>query len=330
MCIAILAPKEKELTKETLETCWENNPDGAGLMFAFNGKLYVHKEVVDFDSFYEYYKAMFDRFGADSPFAVHFRIRTHGNIDLLNCHPHLVNENLGFIHNGILSNVVVPKGSNISDTMVFNNTILKKLPPLALSSPGVIALLEKFCTSNKLVFLDAKGNSLIINKKLGQEDDGIWFSNTSYQPKIMYATGTYNSNYGGYGSHGYGSWGYDEDWHWKEPSKTKKKAPGKTADVIDINGHKEEDAIYCLLCSINPLHFPIEMAYGVCLECCETLNWIDSEDLAEEAITIEVEDDKGKTAPGADNKKSADKENSPEITVVSDGKGQPLALPAPQ
>ena len=56
MCIAILKPEDKVLSKDTLEECWNSNPDGAGFMYAENGKLHIHKGLMSFSSFYRAYK----------------------------------------------------------------------------------------------------------------------------------------------------------------------------------------------------------------------------------------------------------------------------------
>ena len=56
MCIAIYKPENVEIPKETLETCFENNPDGAGYMFAEDKKLHVRKGFFDMDKFWNSYK----------------------------------------------------------------------------------------------------------------------------------------------------------------------------------------------------------------------------------------------------------------------------------
>ena len=45
MCIAIIKPKDKHISDEALKNCYERNPDGAGLAFAKNGKLYIMKGI---------------------------------------------------------------------------------------------------------------------------------------------------------------------------------------------------------------------------------------------------------------------------------------------
>jgi hypothetical protein len=43
MCIAILKPEGEILTKDTLKTCFNNNQDGSGFMFAKDGELIMER-----------------------------------------------------------------------------------------------------------------------------------------------------------------------------------------------------------------------------------------------------------------------------------------------
>lgn len=186
MCIAIYTPPNKFIEEEVLHNCWTSNDDGAGLLFAYDGILYAHKELNNFNAFYDYYKAMFDLFGKKTAFVLHFRIRTHGLVNSDNCHPYFVTEELAFVHNGIL-NLKPPLKSDMSDTAYFNDIILKRLPPGFLESPGIHDLLGLYCSGNKLVFMDNTGHVTIINKHLGEEADGVWYSNASYKSRIYCA-----------------------------------------------------------------------------------------------------------------------------------------------
>ena len=58
----------------------------------------VKKGYFTFKEFYKEYKPH-----GDKQVLIHFRIKTHGPIDKNNCHPFLVNNSLGFIHNGIIT-----------------------------------------------------------------------------------------------------------------------------------------------------------------------------------------------------------------------------------
>ena len=51
MCIAIYKPSDKILSQETLNECYDSNPDGAGFMYAQDKKLHIEKGFFSYDSF---------------------------------------------------------------------------------------------------------------------------------------------------------------------------------------------------------------------------------------------------------------------------------------
>lgn len=187
MCIAIAKPANTVIPKETLEQCFISNPDGAGYMFPVKKKgLEVKKGFFTFEDFWNEYKK--DQYRTS---AIHFRIRTCGNIDEENCHPFLVNDNLGFIHNGIIQKVDTKKDSTKSDSWHFNESILKNLPENFTENNSIVTLLENFIGWSKIVFLDSKGQLKIFNSKKGEWDKNVWYSNSSWKiPSAKISTHT--------------------------------------------------------------------------------------------------------------------------------------------
>lgn len=177
MCIAILKQAGLVISRETLAQCFKANSDGAGFLYNEEGKLKISKGYFNFEHFYKHYIKH-----ADKQMLIHFRIKTHGPVAEENCHPFFVNKELGFIHNGIISQ----HSSNIalSDTRDFNETILKplvaKYGTTIINDPTVKTMLEDYISYSKLVFLDVHGNSTIINEDRGVWDQGVWYSNSSY------------------------------------------------------------------------------------------------------------------------------------------------------
>ena len=56
--------------------------------------------------------------------------------------------------------------------------ILRTFPKDFIFNKGIIKLLEEYCEyMNKLVFLNNRGEYLIIGEDCGDWIDGIWFSN---------------------------------------------------------------------------------------------------------------------------------------------------------
>lgn len=183
MCIAILNKKNVTLKRDLLETCWDNNRDGAGLAYPNEGKMTVFKELKSFDRFYDKYKSIRSTYKGNM--LLHFRIATHGAVAEENCHPFLVNEQMAFIHNGIISNVGASKDK--SDTICFNEKVLQLLPPNFVDNAGMRLLIEEFIGNSKLVFLDVEGNYTIYNESKGEWNNECWFSNQSYKPKPSYS-----------------------------------------------------------------------------------------------------------------------------------------------
>lgn len=178
MCIIVLNTKE-HLSKDLLNECWQSNSDGAGLMYAIDGKLNIFKELKNFNTFYDYYSTLRKEF-KKTKIGLHFRIATSGKIDLNNIHPFTVNEKLAFMHNGIID-IPLQRKSKISDTIAFNQKILKQLPQNFLNNHAITDLIFRYIERSKLLFMNNQGKYWIFNEQLGHWDKNEnWFSNYSY------------------------------------------------------------------------------------------------------------------------------------------------------
>lgn len=184
MCIAILNPPRVTLKKETLLTCWKNNPDGAGLIFTDTKTrtLYTLKELNSPEAFCNAY-ARYRKEQPDSYFVIHFRIATAGKVNKANCHPFVVNQNLAFVHNGIISQARTT--ANHSDTYHFNLDTLQKLPANFAENSAILDLIESAIGHSKLVFLSSDNKPLILNEYMGHYgENNVWYSNRSYLEKL--------------------------------------------------------------------------------------------------------------------------------------------------
>lgn len=201
MCIAILN-RSVMLKKQALQNCWDNNNDGAGMAYFNRGRLVIHKEMNDFESFYSKYQEA-RRKCPNKPFIIHFRITTHGGTSLENCHPFPIGKEDVFCHNGILR--CVEAGGALSDTRVFGQNILEQID-LDYGDSQNFLLGRMIESSNKLIIMNKTGKYMIINEKEGDWDEkGNWYSNTShkYSYKNRYspapAASTWNGRSGGSG-----------------------------------------------------------------------------------------------------------------------------------
>ena len=186
MCIAILNEANNVIDFNTLQTCWNNNRDGAGMLYIQVGKLKVYKQMDSFNKFYDAYLKARNN-DLTKKIVLHFRISTHGKVNKTNCHPFLVNNDLGFVHNGIISGL--PYSADYSDTYMFNKEVLKRLPSDFISYNGIKLLLKEFIDYSKLIFLDSNNNYNIINEEKGVWDNGNWYSNTTYKYNDYYDVG---------------------------------------------------------------------------------------------------------------------------------------------
>lgn len=188
MCIAIVKPKDKTIPKETLRTCCDNNPDGMGFAFCKDGKIYIRKYLDDFEKFYKDYSKV----ETTSPMLIHFRIATHGGVNMDNCHPFKLNNHMALIHNGIISGYGDKESK--SDTRDFIDKVIGKISYKQWKNPAFLELVGNAIGYSKFGILDTEGNAYIVNESKGYWTDGVWYSNKSYEPKKVVATTTKKSN----------------------------------------------------------------------------------------------------------------------------------------
>lgn len=185
MCIAIFKPADKSLDPAVLEQCWTSNSDGAGFMHVQDNNLVIEKGFMDYDKFLEAYDKV-----KDKKLVLHFRIRTHGKTDEENTHPFRIGDNLAFVHNGIISAIDTKSKPDYSDTFHFNEQILQQLwksDHQFIRKPHFQKLIAGTIGYSKLIFMDNKERVTIINPEKGVWEDGIWYSNSSYElPKPRY------------------------------------------------------------------------------------------------------------------------------------------------
>lgn len=206
MCLIIHQPHGVKLDRAVLKRGFTNNSDGAGFMFAVDGVLQVHKGYFGFRKFWKAYRLMLIKHGSQSDFIIHFRIGTSGAKDKNNCHPHKISPDLAFVHNGIISKITVENDA-WSDTIHFNKQVLQHLPTGFYENVGIMELIAEYISTDKLAFMDSKGEVAIVNKALGDEDFDCWFSNSTYKPMSERFFGWQDDSYMEEGDYA-GSFGY--------------------------------------------------------------------------------------------------------------------------
>jgi hypothetical protein len=143
----------------------------------------------EFGTFKNTYQALKQAF-PDSPFVIHFRTASMGHITDDACHPHMVNDHLGFAHNGNLfhfSDYFYSDGR--TDSQRFCDWLKKNW------CPGIVQDLERYCVRNysKMVFMNSKAQVWIANEGAGTWEGGCWYSNGGIEHYVGYG---YSGAYG--------------------------------------------------------------------------------------------------------------------------------------
>lgn len=196
MCILIHHPKDSCFTSEQLQDFYSKNSDGFGAIVKDNEGVHVVKMVGTYQQIEDLYYERVACYDA----IIHFRMKTHGDIDLANCHPYEVMPGLWMAHNGILSTGNAAD-TKMSDTWHYINDYLR---PMLEANPDLLHV-EAFRklvgnhigSSNKFGFMNSKGETFIINKSSGVEHEGIWYSNTYAWTPWKFGLGKAPTVYGG-------------------------------------------------------------------------------------------------------------------------------------
>jgi hypothetical protein len=149
-------------------------------MYVQDGRLVVSKGM-GFTSFMEAYEAI----PIDMEIGIHFRTRTHGDVNLANTHPYVVlNEldhgvDLLVMHNGIIK-VGDNSNKSMSDTWHWIEQYARPLledAPHALAKPAMQRALELTTADSRLLFLDSAGNFTFLHQEDWVTHQGCWLSN---------------------------------------------------------------------------------------------------------------------------------------------------------
>ena len=162
MCIAIYSLKGTDIPSEDiLKTCFLNNPDGAGFAFNKGGKVHIVKGFMDYKGFISAFKKYDAEFGfKQRGVLIHFRIATHGGVNVGCCHPFPI--------------------SPLSDTMLFIRDYLTKIGSNRnwFYNKKNTELIYELINS-KMAILNGNGD-ITATEGFHQGADGNYYSNCSY------------------------------------------------------------------------------------------------------------------------------------------------------
>lgn len=196
MCVIIHLPKNKTISWDQLKRSYDKNPDGYGIMAAIDGKMTVMRSMGSFAKFREDWKNI----PRNVERAIHFRIKTHGDITLDNCHPfQLTGEHIQgrdgevlepyaypeiwMMHNGIIKTLELDKQK--SDTYHFAHFDLGPVTPSygdAIVDPRFQPEVERISSGSRILFMDASGRVMKTFPKMWTDNKGCDFSNSFSLP----------------------------------------------------------------------------------------------------------------------------------------------------
>lgn len=192
MCVIVAKPSGVKMpTTDAITDMWFANPDGAGLMYAHKGTVFIRKGFMDLADFLTEVENLETKFDLTKlPLVMHFRITTHGGTKPENCHPFPISDSVGVLskldsrtslgvaHNGIIP--ITPR-KGISDTMEY---VISQLAPLHRAVPDFYKSKDLMqmvynAVSSKLAFLTDKGEIFTVGDF--QTEDGILYSNLNHK-----------------------------------------------------------------------------------------------------------------------------------------------------
>jgi hypothetical protein len=189
MCIIAVKPKGVAMPpKKHLENCFDNNNDGAGMMFwdDARGVVVIDKGYMSWKPFWK--SVCRHNFSKNDTVIFHFRLATAGMTCGANTHPFPLSQDtddlkliytecdIAMVHNGIFG-----RGEDgMSDTMVWVRDIFSE-PCVKDNMTNLIMqlLLEEYCHGSKLAFLKDDGEIILFGTF--QENKGVKYSNDDYK-----------------------------------------------------------------------------------------------------------------------------------------------------
>lgn len=187
MCIIIYSqPGVGYPTKETMEYCWEKNPDGAGYAYlTVNDTWSVKKGFMDKDEFFVEFEK--EEFEPGNTVILHFRIGTSGTWDGACTHPFPIADTYDELTqlNYEVEDIVFHNGihgdgeGDWSDTMIAIRDLVVPLYPLIEDEKiyNIMKLILKAGDSYGSRWIFGKGDSVhLMGKWIKEEETGLLYS----------------------------------------------------------------------------------------------------------------------------------------------------------
>ena len=216
MCVIAYKPLNVAFPEEKiLQNCFENNSDGAGFMYSYQGEVHIKKGYETFKGFMNALNASRAITGDKVPYVMHFRIATQGYEKTMT-HPFPLSSkmnnlkrlktkcNIGIAHNGILD-ITSDGAKTYSDTMKFITDYLSLIIRGYdwYEDKRTCKLIEKLIEGSRLAILDKNDHCELMGKGW-EEDKGVYYSNHSWaREPYKYVAPSIDPSYW--------SWNWDDD-----------------------------------------------------------------------------------------------------------------------
>ena len=218
MCILIHHPAGTQFSQDQLLDFFTKNSDGFGAIVKHGDTVEVIKSIGTIQEIEDLYIQQVAGYEA----VIHFRMKTHGKIDIANCHPYEVVPGIWMAHNGVLS-TGNHKDPNMSDTWHYIQDFLKPMlehDVTLIHNEGFQKMIASHIgSSNKFGFMNQDGDVIIINEASGIWHDDVWYSNTYAWTPWKFGCGEPPAPYAGSQSSRY-RYGTENDWRYRGLAKT--------------------------------------------------------------------------------------------------------------
>ena len=187
MCVICVSPKGvRQPSVSEIKKMFHRNPDGAGYMYARDGKVHIHKGYMDLEEFLWVLRQ--ERFTAEDSVVYHFRISTQAGVNPAMTHPFpLSNQRevmkaldvqcgCGIAHNGIIRLTSDPDEKEYSDTALFIANYMSRMvkSPDDLHDSHILEVIGSLIRS-KMAILDGSGFVATVGEFFN--DRGLLYSN---------------------------------------------------------------------------------------------------------------------------------------------------------
>lgn len=220
MCIILTCEKFVRPDHDLLETCFYNNPDGAGFMWCEDGRVQTAKGFSVLEELEEALGYVPD----ESRLVIHMRIATSGGIDVGTCHPFPICDDLDMLHcegvecdaaiahNGVIAGMPTDEKLGISDTVSFVSTVVTPMYKSDGVTKSMLRHVKEAAPGNRFALMTKDGEVHRLGAGWETVTKGIQASNSTWRyDKLFYWPTTTTSSARWSESSWNDGWYYDEE-----------------------------------------------------------------------------------------------------------------------